>query len=145
MFSGYTVLTDSKEAKLGSSNQEASPSADENTGVVSVPYCLWKCVPMWILSWIKLSWHTWSVWNELGWLNWFWQFLCEGLSSFNLKGFCYSYAWSGSLCEGATSFCMGLISRKLCRFLLMFSSGFTSLRILLLFPLLIAFIFMHGF
>ena len=31
------------------------------------------------------------------------------------KGFCYSYAWSHSLCEGVTSFCTGLISRKLCR------------------------------
>ena len=27
----------SKESKLGSSNQEASPSADKNTGVVLVP------------------------------------------------------------------------------------------------------------
>ena len=30
------------------------------------------------------------------------------------------YAWSRSLCKGWTSFCTGLISRKLCRFLLMF-------------------------
>ena len=29
--------------------------------------------------------------RQLGWLNWYWQFLYEGLSSFNLKGFCYSY------------------------------------------------------
>ena len=28
---------------------------------------------------------------------------CDGLSSFNLKGFYYSYAWSCSLCEGRTS------------------------------------------
>ena len=28
-----------------------------------------------------------AVWDKPGWLNWFWQFLCEGLSSFNLKGF----------------------------------------------------------
>ena len=27
------------------------------------------------------------------------------------------------LCEARTSFCLGLISRKLCRFLLMFSAG----------------------
>ena len=33
-----------------------------------------------------------------------------------------------------TSFCMGLISRKLCGSLLMFSTGFTSLIVLLLFP-----------
>ena len=30
------------------------------------------------------------------------------------------YAWSCSLCEGRTYFCMGLISRKFCRFLLVF-------------------------
>ena len=39
----------------------------------------------------------------------------------------------------------GLISRKLCRFLLMFLTGFTSLSVLLLFPLLITFSFVHSF
>ena len=39
------------------------------------------------------------------------------------------------LCEGKTSFGMRLISRKLCRFLLLFLTGFTSLSVLLLFPL----------
>ena len=53
------------------------------------------------------------MWNKLGWLNWFWRFLCEGFSSFNLKRFCYSSIWSCSLCEWRTSFCTGLISRKL--------------------------------
>ena len=38
MFSGCTVLPDSKETELGSSNQEASPLADKNTGVVLVPF-----------------------------------------------------------------------------------------------------------
>ena len=58
----------------------------------------------------------------------------------------FSYAWSHSSCKGKTSFCMGLISRKLCRFLLMFSTGFTSLSVLLLFPLLITFfVFEHSF
>ena len=33
---------------------------------------------MWIFPWIKLSWHFGSTWDKLGWLNWFWQFLCEG-------------------------------------------------------------------
>ena len=73
-------------------------------------------------------------------------FLCERLSSFNMKGFQYSYAWSRSLCEIKTSFCMGLFSRKHCKFLLMFSTGFTSLSALLLFPLSITFfVFVHGF
>ena len=86
------------------------------------------------------------VWDKLEWLNWFWQFLCEGLSSFNSKGFYYSYAWSCSLCEGRTFYCMGLISRKLCRFLFMFSTGFMSFSVLILFPLpIILFIFMHSF
>ena len=76
--------------------------------------------------WIKLSWHSCSMWGKPGWLNWFWQFLCERLSSFNPKRFYYSYAWSCSLCEERTSFCTGLNTRKLCRFLLMFLIGFTS-------------------
>ena len=76
-----------------------------------------------------------------GGFNWFRQFLCERLSSFNSKGFYYSYTWSCGICEGKTSFCTRLISRKLCRFrfLLVFSAGFTSLSALLLFPELIMF------
>ena len=51
-----------------------------------------------------------------------------------------------AVCEGRTSFCTGLISRELCKFLLMFSTGFTLLSILLLFPLSITFfIFTHSF
>ena len=43
-------------------------------------------------------------------------------------------------------FCKGLISRKLWRFLYMFSTDLPSLNILLLFPLLITFfVFVHGF
>ena len=37
MFSRCTVLLDSKETQLGSSDQEASPSAGKNTTVVLVP------------------------------------------------------------------------------------------------------------
>ena len=39
MFSGCAVMPDSKKTELGSSEQEASLSAGENTGVVFVP-CL---------------------------------------------------------------------------------------------------------
>ena len=46
--------------------------------------------------------------------------LCERLPSFNPKGFLYSHARSHSLCEGRASFCSGLISRKLCKFLVVF-------------------------
>ena len=69
---------------------------------------------------------------------------CEGLFSFNPKRFYYSHTWSCSLCKRRTSFYTGLISRKLCRFLLMFSKSFTSLSVLL--PLSITFfVVMHGF
>ena len=88
---------------------------------------------MWDFPWIKLSWHLGFMWDKRGWFYWFWLFLCEGLSSFNMKGFYYSYAWSCRLCKGRTSFCMGLISGKLNGFLLVLSGGFTSLSVLLLF------------
>ena len=43
-------------------------------------------------------------------------------------------------------FCTGFVSRKHYKFLLMFSTGFTSLSVLLLFSLLITFfVLMHGF
>ena len=45
-----------------------------------------------------------------------------------------------------TSFCTGLISKKLCCRFLLFSTGFTSLSVLLLFPLSVTFfVFVHGF
>ena len=44
---------------------------------------------MWIFLWVKCSWHACFLWDKPGWLNWFWQFLCEEPSSFNSKGFCY--------------------------------------------------------
>ena len=53
------------------------------------------------------------MWDKHGWLNWFWQFLCEGLSTFNPKGFSYSHAWSCRVCEGRTSLCTGLDLKNL--------------------------------
>ena len=44
MFPGCTVLPDNEQTKLVSSNQEASPSAGTNTGVVLVLHCEWKCL-----------------------------------------------------------------------------------------------------
>ena len=70
-----------------------------------------------ILLNVNLSWHSCPMWDKLGWLNWFWTFLFEGLSSVNPKRFCYAYAWS---CEGRTCFCTVLISRKLCGFFFVF-------------------------
>ena len=54
MFSGCTVLSDSKETELGNSDQEASPSAGKNTGVVLVPCHAWKCVPTAISSGVDI-------------------------------------------------------------------------------------------
>ena len=45
MFSGCTVLPDSKETELGSSNQEVFLSTGRNTGVVLMSCHAWKCVP----------------------------------------------------------------------------------------------------
>ena len=41
MFSGCTVPSDIKDTKVTSTDQEASPSASKNTGVVLVPHCAW--------------------------------------------------------------------------------------------------------
>ena len=71
---------------------------------------------MWIFPWNKHSWHSGSLRDKLGWLNLFWQFLCDELSSFNPKGFHYyirglavyveeglHFAWDLSL-ENSTDF-----------------------------------------
>ena len=55
MFSGCTVPPDSKETELGSSRQEASPSAGTNTGIVLVPCRAWKCVPRAISEGVDIS------------------------------------------------------------------------------------------
>ena len=46
---------DSKETKLGSSNQEASPSAGKDTRVVLVQCHIWKCVPTAFSSGVNIS------------------------------------------------------------------------------------------
>ena len=57
-----------------------------------------------------------------------------------------TYTWSCNLFDRSTFFCMGLITRKLWRFLLMFLTGLTSLSVLFLFHLSIAFfVILHGF
>ena len=55
MFSGCTVQSNSKETELGSSHQEASPSAGKNTGIVLVPRRQWKCNPTAISSVVDIS------------------------------------------------------------------------------------------
>ena len=146
VLSGCIVMPNGKETKLGSIDQEFSPSAGKRTRVVLVPCCTWTCVPttvssgvdtwetprchilrqmssqwgsqkllqrfvshehtvyffvfdlfltqwvttilskgckpdnfeshsslklsfwMWIFPWMKLSWHSSSIWDKLGWL-----------------------------------------------------------------------------
>ena len=102
---------------------------------------------------------------ELYWLNSFWQFYLpliwkdsithihglafyvkERLSFAQDLRFYYSYARSCVLYKRRAFFCTGLASRKLCRFLLMFPTSFTSLSVLLLVPLSITFFdFTQGF
>ena len=108
MFSGCTVLPDSKETELGSSNQEVSSAASKNARVVLVSCQAWKCVPT----------------------------VFSGDADISMVSGChhYSHAWSCSLCEGRTSSYMGLISRKLYGILLILSTGFTSLSVLHFFP-----------
>ena len=45
----------SKETELGSSGQEASPSASKNTRVVLVPCRAWKCAPTAISGGVDIS------------------------------------------------------------------------------------------
>ena len=55
MFSDSTLLPDSKETKLGSSDQKASPSTGKNTGVVLVPCHAWTCVPIAVSDIVDIS------------------------------------------------------------------------------------------
>ena len=55
MFSGCTVLPDSKETELGSNDEKACRSAVKNTWIVSVPCRGWKCVPAAISGNVDIS------------------------------------------------------------------------------------------
>ena len=52
---GCTALLGSKETNLGSSNQEASPSASKNTILVLVLSRAWNCVPTAISGGVDIS------------------------------------------------------------------------------------------
>ena len=55
VFSGCTMLPDSKVINLESSNQEVSQSAVKNTGVVVVPWHAWKYVATAISAGVDIS------------------------------------------------------------------------------------------
>ena len=59
VFSDCTVLRDNKETKLRSSNQEASPSGGENTGVVLVGWLLIEVHPYNHFWWLEYFWGPW--------------------------------------------------------------------------------------
>ena len=59
MFSSCTVLPDSKETELGSSDHEASPSAGKNTGVVLVPCLRMEVCPYSYFRWCGYFWGAW--------------------------------------------------------------------------------------
>ena len=46
---------DCKETKLGSSNEDASPSAVKDIGIALVAYRAWKCIPTAISSGVNIS------------------------------------------------------------------------------------------
>ena len=86
-----------------------------------------------------------SVWEKLGWLNWSVNFSIRGYLPLIWKD-------SGTCIHDLEVYVIKdfllheTISRKLCRFLFIFSTGFTSLSVLLLSPLSITFfVFVHSF
>ena len=69
---------DSKQTKLGSSDQEASPSAGKNNGVVLAQSLWWKCAPTAISGGLDISEVPGS--HLLQWSSqWGWQKLLLGL------------------------------------------------------------------
>ena len=59
VFSSCTVPPDSKETKIGSSDQEASPSAVKNTGVVLVSCSHMEVHPHSYFQWCGYFWGPW--------------------------------------------------------------------------------------
>ena len=59
----------------------------------------------------KLSWHSCSVWEKLGWLN-----FCERGSLYLIQEGSVTHMHCLAVYERKMPFCMGYISRKLCRF-----------------------------
>ena len=87
-------------------------------------------------SWIKLSWHSCSMWTNLD----------DSIDSgnFSVILLLVYLVLQFSLSEGSTPVCLGCIPRKSWGFL--FSTAFTSFSDLLIFPLSITFfVFVHNF
>ena len=114
------MLPDSKKTKLESSDQEAcKPNVNQ---IILNCTTFWSLALRIFVAFIRILLITNLSLNQtlltfllcvrLTWMTQLWQILCERLSSFNLKRFWYSYAWSRSLCEARTSLCMGTYLQK---------------------------------
>ena len=76
------------------------------------------------LEWNSLDILALCEWEKRGWLvNWFWQFLCEGYVPLIWKDSTTHIQGLTVYVKEGFPFCMELVSRKLCRFLLMFLAG----------------------
>ena len=85
MFSGCTVPSDSKDTELGSSNQEASPSAGKNTGVVLVP-----CSRMEVHPYSYFWWYGCHLLRQMS-SQWGSQKLLQGLVSHELTAYLHIF------------------------------------------------------
>ena len=75
VFSDSTVPPDSEETELGSSDQEASPSACKNTGVVLVPCSRMEVYPC------SVSLEVYPYSHHFQWCEYFWRHLLRQMSS----------------------------------------------------------------
>ena len=88
MFPGCTVLPDSNKTKLGSSNQEASPSTGKNTGVVLVPCSCMEVHPYSYFQWCGYFWGPWVSFVTTNYghkLNEFWPYYQKDVNQITLK------------------------------------------------------------
>ena len=88
-------------------------------------------------------WHSCPLWDKLGWLNWFWQFLCEGLSSFNPKDSIIHVHGLAVYVKGGHPFAQNLSLENSADCYLCFRLALLH-SVLLLFPLLITFFYHYG-
>ena len=84
-----------------------------------------KAYWMWIFPWIKLSWHICSMWDKLGWLIDSDNFSVRGYLTLVRKDSITHMHGLAVYLKERLSFAQDF--RKLCRFLLMFLTSFTSL------------------
>ena len=147
----FWLITLFRLNKMAISSKARKPEKFESQNSLKLSFTNIRSQPSYFVGceyppWIKLSWCPCFIWNKTEKLIRFKQYLCKGLSSFNSKGFCYSYTWPCNLCNAETRFCAGIIFRKLWGFLFMFLTGFTSFGVLLPFPIRITiFFFVQGF